>query len=203
MLTTLEKAAQTVASLKRIESASCLNLSRSTVRRVYQRYQEICAFAIRPRSARTRATTKRDDQFVRLSCLRNRHLTGVQVQQRLHEVREVTLSRRAVRRRLREGSLTLHRPVRGPKLTPAHRQARLRFAREHPNWSLEHWRTVLFSVEYKINLYGNDGCRRVYRRDGEHFALKKGSHLAVACGLCGVAFSMMEILIMFSFLSRN
>ena len=82
----------------------------------------------------------------------------------------MTLSRRTVRRRLREGGLTPHRPVRGLQLTPAHQQARLRFARDHLNWSLEHWRTFLFSDECKINLYDNDGRRRVYRRDGEGFA---------------------------------
>lgn len=174
MDTTPEVAAQVVAliesGLNQSQVARQLNLSRYSVRRVYQRYQATGGYQRRQGSGRPRATTERDNRFLMTMSLRNRRLNAVQLGQRLQEAREVEVSRWTVRRRLREGGLTAHRPATGPKLTPAHRQARLQFAREHLNWTEEQWRTVLFSDECRMCLHGNDGRGRVYRRSGERFA---------------------------------
>lgn len=174
MDTTPEVAAQVVAliesGLNQSQVARQLNLSRYSVRRVYQRYQATGGYQRRQGSGRPRATTERDNRFLMTMSLRNRRLNAVQLGQRLQEAREVEVSRWTVRRRLREGGLTAHRPANGPKLTPAHRQARLQFAREHLNWTEEQWRTVLFSDECRMCLHGNDGRGRVYRRSGERFA---------------------------------
>ena len=106
-----------------------LNLSRFAVRRVYQLY------AGRQGSGRKQATTQRDGRFVVSTTLRNRCLNAVR--QQLQNVREVEVSRWTARRRLAEAGLTAHRPATGPKLTPAHRQARLQFARNHVNWTMD------------------------------------------------------------------
>lgn len=173
MSTTPEVAAQVVALLEagknQTEVARLLNLSRFSVRRVWQRYQETGGFKRRQGSGRPRATTRRDDRFIVTTALRNRRLNAVQLGQHLQEAREVEVSRWTVRRRLREGNLTAHRPANGPKLTPAHRQARLQFAREHLEWTDDQWSAVLFSDECRMCLHGNDGRRRVYRRPGERF----------------------------------
>ncbi|CAK1587683.1 unnamed protein product [Parnassius mnemosyne] len=66
--------------------------------------------------------------------------------------------------RLRRGE-----PAKGPKLTAQHRRDRLEFARNHCEWTLEQWRTVLFSDETRICLFCNDRRRRVYRRQRERF----------------------------------
>ncbi|XP_045534569.1 uncharacterized protein LOC106711574 [Papilio machaon] len=66
-------------------------------------------------------------------------------------------------------SLTAHRPAKGPKLPAQHRRDRLEFARNHCEWTLEQWRTVLFSDETRVCLFCNDRRRRVYRRQGERF----------------------------------
>lgn len=53
------------------------------------------------------------------------------MQQELRRIREVVVIEWTVRRRLKEANLTPQRPAMGPKLTEAHWQARLQFAREH------------------------------------------------------------------------
>ncbi|PZC74838.1 hypothetical protein B5X24_HaOG207102 [Helicoverpa armigera] len=63
-----------------------------------------------------------------------------------------------------------HKPTNGPKLTRAHRTARLHFARSHLNCTQQDWSRVLFSDESKIVLHSNDGRKKVYRRKGERFA---------------------------------
>lgn len=174
MDTTEAEAAQVVALLQQGFSqrvvARRLNLSRSAVRRVYQRFLETGEYRRRSGSGRQRVTSERDDRFIVTSALRNRHLSGVDLQRRLQEVRGVAISDSTVRRRLREQDLRPHKPATGPQLTGAHRQARLQFARNHLNWTMDQWASVLFSDESRMTLYGSDGRRNVMRRPGERYA---------------------------------
>ncbi|ENN74454.1 hypothetical protein YQE_08960, partial [Dendroctonus ponderosae] len=144
-------------------------MTRGAVRRVCKRYEETGSLHRRPGTGRRRLTTARNDRFIVSTILRNRHLNAVQVQQ-LRDVRGVAISQWTVRRRLQENNLTPKTPAIGSKLTPAHRQARLRFARDHLNWTLEQWGSVLFSDETRICLHGSDRRKKVYRRPRERFA---------------------------------
>lgn len=174
MDTTEAEAAQVVAlireGLSQRNVARRLNLSRSAVRRVYTRYLETGEYRRRPGSGRGRVTNTTDDRFIALTSLRNRHLSAVDVQGRLRETRGVAVSENTVRRRLREQNLTPHKPAMGPKLTASHRQARLEFARQHIQWDLGQWETVLFSDESRMSLVGSDGRRNVMRRPGERYS---------------------------------
>lgn len=174
MDTTETEAAQVVAlireGLSQRNVARRLNLSRSAVRRVYKRYLETGEYRRRPGSGRGRVTNLTDDRFLVLTSLRNRHLSAVDLQGRLREGRGVSVSENTVRRRLRDRNLRSHKPASGPKLTVAHRQARLEFARQHLNWNLAQWESILFSDESRMTLSGSDGRRNVMRRPGERYA---------------------------------
>lgn len=171
MDTSETQAAQVVALLQEGLSqrvvARRLNLSRSAVRRVYQRFLETGLYRRRSGSGRQRITSQIDDRFIVTSSLRNRHLSGVDLQRRLREVRGVAISDSTVRRRLREQNLRPRKPATGPRLTVAHRQARLQFARNHLNWTIQQWASILFSDESRMTLHGSDGRRNVIRRPGE------------------------------------
>ena len=121
---TPEKAAQLVALLEQGLSqrrvAASLSLSQCAVSRVYRRYQDTGAFNRRPRISRHRSTSERDDRFIISTSLRNRHLTGVDVQQELRRVRRVAVSEWTVRRWLKEANLTPKRPTTGLKLHILH-----------------------------------------------------------------------------------
>lgn len=174
MDTTPVEAAQIVTLLRQGMSqravARHLRLSQSCVSKIYRRFRETGEFVRRPGSGRRRCTSERDDRFIVTTSLRNRHLTGVDVQQELRQVRGTAASEWTVRRRLKEANLTPKRPATGPKLTPRHRQARLRFAQAHYDWEVEQWRRVMFSDECRMCLHGSDRRGRVYRRPGERFA---------------------------------
>ena len=150
--------------------AAEVNLSQSTVCKVYQRFQQTAAFTARPRSGRRRCTSERDDRFIVSMALRNRHQTGVTIQQRLREVRGVVASEWTVRRRLKVANLTPRRPATGPRLLPRHLTARKEFARIHKNWTLDQWTPILFSDECRMCLNGCDRRERVYRRPEERYA---------------------------------
>jgi hypothetical protein len=143
-----------------------LNLSRFSARRVRQRFEETGGYIRRRGSGRQRCTSERDDRFIVSSSLRHRLANSVKLQQQRHSARRRTVSVSTIRRRFREKKIAAHRAATGPKLTARNRRDRLQFARDHIDWTIEQWRTVLISDETRICLHCNDRRRRVYRRQG-------------------------------------
>ena len=54
-----------------------------------------------------------------------------------------------------------------PLLTKRHRKERLDFALAHQDWTVEDWKTVVWSDETKINRLGSDGRIWVWKKAGE------------------------------------
>jgi Transposase. len=54
-----------------------------------------------------------------------------------------------------------------PLLQQRHRKARLEFAEEHAEWTVEDWKKVFWSDEVKINRLGSDGRKYVWKEAGE------------------------------------
>lgn len=67
----------------------------------------------------------------------------------------VGVSRNTVVRALHHGGLQGHHPRRTPLLEEQHITARLRFAREHWKGEDEFWKSVLWSDETKLELFGH------------------------------------------------
>lgn len=174
MDTTADEAAQVIALLqsgmRQCDVARQLNLSRFSVRRVFQRFQETGGYIRRRGSGRQRCTSERDDRFIVSTSLRNRFSNAVELQQQLRSARRTSVSVSTIRRRLQEKKIAAHRAATGPKLTAQHKRDRLEFAREYVDWTIDQWKAVLFSDETRVCLFCNDRRKRVYRRQGERFA---------------------------------
>ncbi|CDQ57887.1 unnamed protein product [Oncorhynchus mykiss] len=56
-----------------------------------------------------------------------------------------------------------------PLLKPAHVQARLKFANDHLNDPEEEWEMVMWSDETKIELFGLNSTRRVWRKKKDEY----------------------------------
>ena len=54
-----------------------------------------------------------------------------------------------------------------PLLSKRHRKARLDFAIQYKDWTLEDWKTVVWSDETKINRLGSDGRKWIWKKTGE------------------------------------
>ncbi|GFW25422.1 transposable element Tcb2 transposase [Trichonephila clavipes] len=76
------------------------------------------------------------------------------------------ISRKTVARRLSGGGLYARRPVVCVPLTRQHRTARLKWCREHHNWTEQDWACILFSDENRFSL--SSDCRRqlIWRESG-------------------------------------
>lgn len=150
--------------------ANLLGRNHSTISRMVQRFNQTGSYNRRPGQGRKRSTNARDDRFLRLSALRNRTVTGTMLKNELKIASNVLISSRTARRRLKEAGLSNRRPAKKPLLTREHRVARLRFARNHQNWTVDDWKSVLFSDETRVNLKSSDGRERVWRRPGGRFS---------------------------------
>ncbi|PSN36639.1 hypothetical protein C0J52_22290 [Blattella germanica] len=140
--------------------AGILGIARSTIHDAIRRYNETRQYSRRQESGRPKSTNRPDDRFSRLTVLRNRRLPATLVARRLAEVRNVVVSARTIRRRLREYGLVSRRPSRGPELLAEHRVARLQFVRQHINWDMGAWESVLFTDESRFALRSADGRER-------------------------------------------
>ncbi len=76
--------------------------------------------------------------------------TARAIQNYLQQATGVNVSDKTIRNRLHEGGLRARCPLVGPVLIARHHGAR--FAIEHQNWQVCHWRPVLFTDESRFTL---------------------------------------------------
>jgi len=150
------------------EAARRMNVSQSTISRLWARFQNTGSTTDARRTGRPRITTPAMDRYIRQSHLRNRFLSASTTSRTLPGMRRI--SGQTVRNRLHDAGLTARMPYRGPVLTSRHRQARLQWALTHRHWTLRNnWQHVIFSDESRFMLSRHDRRRRVYRRVNERY----------------------------------
>ncbi len=73
-------------------------------------------------------------------------------------------------------------------------KARLEFARAHADKDEDYWDSILWSDETKINVFGTDGFKTVWRRKGEEYkekcmvpTVKHGGGSVLMCGCMSAA----------------
>jgi hypothetical protein len=92
---------------------------------------------------------------------------AVEVAKNINPLLPQPVSIQTIRNTLHKADVDTTKKKKKPKLTAAHRKARLNFAEKYENWTLEDWKRVIWSDETKINRFGSDGQQYVWGRKGE------------------------------------
>lgn len=147
--------------------ANRFNVSRSVVARAWTRYQNTGLYQRRRGQGRRRMTSAREDRNIVNMAVRERTVSARYIRAQLFQDRPI--SNQTIRNRLRETDLRSRSQARVPRLTAAHQQARMEYARTHIDWTQRQWRQVLFTDESRFCLFTNDRRVRVWRRRNERF----------------------------------
>ena len=93
--------------------------------------------------------------------------TAVQVHKILRDKKNEGISVQTVRRGLKQAGMKSAVKTTRPFLSARHRRERMDFAIAHKDWSMADWKKVIWSDESKINRFGSDGRKWVWKKPGE------------------------------------
>ncbi len=178
---------------KKISKA--LLISQNTVAKVVQTFKKDGTATIsQRRPGRPRKLTPRQERLLMRRVEENRHASSLQLSKEVESQTCVTISRYTIRRTLQRNGMHGCRPRKKPLLKPRHKKACLEFARAHADKDEDYWDSILWSDETKINVFGTDGFKTVWRCKGEN--TKKNAwclqwNMVVALSLCGAAWVLL------------
>ena len=141
---------------------------RNTKLSLWRRFRQSGNTRDRRCSGRSRVTSRRLDNHIRLVHLRNRFQTSNLTARSIPGLRPI--SSRTVRNRLREHNIRQRGPAIRPMLLPRHRAARQMWCRRYLRFRIQDWTNILSTDESRFHLDSSDGRSRVYRRVGERYA---------------------------------
>ena len=104
--------------------AKKIMVSKGAVQRTVQRFRETGRYSTTPRSGRPRVTISNEDQYIKITSLRNRSATAGQIQSIVNATREKAISRQTVQRRLTKCGLHGRVAVSKPLLRPQNKRKR-------------------------------------------------------------------------------
>ncbi|GFU77286.1 transposable element Tcb2 transposase [Trichonephila clavipes] len=118
------------------ETATCLNISRQTVSKLWKQFQNNGTVVRRPGQGRKRMTTASEDRYLALTARRNRKATARQLSSKLAAA------------------------------TGAKKRDRFNWCKEHQNWTEHQWSHVLFTDESRFSLTGDSKSVYIWRESG-------------------------------------
>ena len=111
------------------EVAQQFHVSESAISRLRTKYRQTGTIKDRPRPARPRKTTRREDNFIVTSSRRNRFLSSTRIAGLVRNATGTGICAKTVRNRLQAARLRGRHPYVGVPLTPDHRRIRLNWTR--------------------------------------------------------------------------
>ena len=149
--------------------AAKIKWSKGAVQRTLERFRDTGSYSTKRRSGRPRATTLKEDQYIKTTSLRDRTATAGNIQSIVNASQEKSISRSTVKRRLVEHGLNGRVAASKPLLKSQNKQKRLLWARKYRSYTKEDWEKVLFADESKFEIFGNKWRIYVRRRKNEKF----------------------------------
>ncbi len=112
----------------------------------------------RPRHGRPKKLSARAQRHIQRLCLGNRRMSAASIAAEVEGVGGQPVSAQTIRHTLHQIGLHRCRP-----------KARKQFAEDKQTKDMDYWNHVLWSDETKINLFGSDGVKCVWRQLGKEY----------------------------------
>lgn len=149
-----------------------MKISKGTVSKTLRRNRETGRNADRKRSGRLRKTSKRHDNQIITISNANRFETAPKIRAKINARLSSPISVSTVQRRLREAGLFGRVAAKKPLLRPQNKEKRLEFAMQHEDWTIDQWKSVLWSDESKFEIFGSHRRQYVRRKTNEKYKSK-------------------------------
>ncbi len=149
--------------------AKTLKMSCSTVAKTIQQFNRKGSTQNRPRHGRSKKLSARAQRHIQRLCLGNRRMSAASIAAEVEGVGGQPVSAQTICRTLHQIGLHGCYPRRKPLLKMMHKKACKQFAEDKQTKDMDYWNHVLWSDETKINLFGSDGVKCVWRQPGEEY----------------------------------
>ena len=149
--------------------ANTLKLSCSTVNKIIQRFKSAGSTQNRPRVGRPKKLSARAERYIQMLSLKDRRRSPVSIAAEIKELGRQPVSAQTIRRTLHQIGVHGCHPRRKPLLKTIHKKASKQFDEDMSTKHMDYWNHVLWSDEMKINLFGSDSFKYVWRRPGEEY----------------------------------
>jgi len=143
--------------------SKCLKVPRSSVQTIVRKYKHHGTTQASYRSGRRRVLSPRDERSLVRKVQINPRTTAKDLVKMLEETStkwSISTGKRVLYRHTLKGRSARKKPL----LQNHHKKARLRFATAHGDKDRTFWRNVLWSDETKIELFGHNDHRYVWRK---------------------------------------
>ena len=131
--------------------------SHTTILRLKEKYKETGKVENKPGSGRPRKLNERDERALIRRLTTKECSNAVQLQKSLKTSNNVEVSTNTVRRALKRNGLVARVKRKKPLLSKKHREKRLKFAKDHKDWTIDEWKKIVWSDESKFQIFGSDG----------------------------------------------
>ena len=149
--------------------AHTLKLGCSTVAKIIWRFKRAGSTQNRPRVGRPKKLSARAERHIQMLSLKDRRRSAVSIAAEIEEVAGQPVSAQTIRCTLHVIGVYGCHPKRKPLLKTIHKKARKQFAEDMSTKHMDYKNHVLWSDEMKINLFGSDSFKHVWRRPDEEY----------------------------------
>uniref|UniRef100_A0A8C6K5C0 Transposase Tc1-like domain-containing protein n=1 Tax=Nothobranchius furzeri TaxID=105023 RepID=A0A8C6K5C0_NOTFU len=151
--------------------SKALGLQRTTVRAIIHKWQQHGTVVNLPRSGPPTKMTPRAQRRLIREVTKDPRTTSKELQASLASV-TVSVHDSTIRKRLGRNCLHGRFPRRKPLLSKKNIWARLNFAKKHLNDCQDFWENTLWTDETKVELFGRQMSRYIWRRSNTAFQTK-------------------------------
>lgn len=151
------------------EIARIVGVSKTGVVTTLNRIEQTESYIDKKRSGRPKKLTKRDERALVMLSTRDRFKTAPDLQAEINKAVANPVSVTTVKSVLKKHGLSGRIAVKKPLLRAVNKRKRLKFAQKYKHWTVEQWKSVLWTDESKFEIFGNKRRQYVRRRVGERY----------------------------------